>query len=352
MRASISGIKRRLLRLILKFQRQTSRPGRFSLSLKQTLNLLYPDELPKDLHLDDLALTVTGSLRVRDLHSIRKILAALDGPSAPSPVVVRFGKKDLTTIELDGQRVYLDHADFSVSQDLISGRGYEPEVTNLLESLLTEGMTFVDVGANIGVHTLLGSRLVGPSGRVIAVEPYSENCRMILISIAENQIENVTLLPVALDDNCGWSHLSTNIGSNASFVSDQSDQIARGYGTIVPTFRLDDLLEGPIDVMKVDVEGAEGRAIAGAEELLTKWRPIVITEVSEEMLQRVSRVSVKEYLERFTQRGYIISVLNRNGGPPQEVPDVEAFCASWTDLFRVENLLLFPKERLGQTIWL
>ena len=65
--------------------------------------------------------------------------------------------------------------------------------------------------------------------------------------------------PVAVDDHRGWLHLATNIGSNASLVSDEADQIAVGYGTIVPSFRLDDLVEGPIDVVKVDVEGAEGR---------------------------------------------------------------------------------------------
>ncbi len=347
MRALVARARGRLLRSILRLQRRVSTPGRFSLSLEQTLNLLYPQPIPEELGLDDLALAVNGSLRVKDLRAVRKILSALDGPSAPSPVHVRFGAADVTTADLNGATVILDRADLSVSREVLEGRGYEPEVTAVLESVLSEGMTFVDVGANIGIHTVLGSRLVGPSGRVFAVEPYSENCRMILMAMAANHLENITLLPVALDEHRGWSHLATNIGSNASLVSDEADQIARGYGTIVPSFRLDDLVEGPIDVVKVDVEGAEGRAMAGAGGLLEKWRPTVITEASEEMLRRVSKVSVEDYVGGFTRLGYTASLLDRNGGPPQEIHDLDDFFAKWTDLLRVENLLLRPKEGSG-----
>jgi FkbM family methyltransferase len=58
--------------------------------------------------------------------------------------------------------------------------------------------------------------------------------------------------------------MSAHIGSNAGFGSDDIDQIVRGYGTIVPTFRLDQLIDGPIDVVKIDVEGTEFRAVIGA----------------------------------------------------------------------------------------
>ena len=85
--------------------------------------------------------------------------------------------------------------------------------------------------------------------------------------------------------------------------------------------------------------------MAGAGGLLAKWRPIVITEASQEMLQRVSKVSLKEYVEGFTRQGYAMSLLDRNGGPPQEIDDVEDFLAQWTDLVRVENLLLRPEEK-------
>jgi FkbM family methyltransferase len=204
-------------------------------------------------------------------------------------------------------------------------------------------MTFVDIGANVGYFTLLASRLVGPSGRVIAVEPFSENCRSILMSVARNGATNVTLLPVALDDRSGWAHMASHIGSNASFVPDQDDQIAQAYGTIVPTFPLDQLMVGPVDVMKIDVEGAEGRAVSGAAELITKHRPIVVTEVSDAMLTLRSTWSMRSYIEWFMAKQYSVSIVDRNGGNPERIEDLEELLSSWSDPYRIENFLLLPE---------
>ncbi len=335
----------------LRWQRRLSTPGAVSLSLRDALNLLYPEALPADLGLDEVARRATGSLRVRDLQAIRRILAALDGPSAPSPFQVRFGPRDVVRVDVGGVRLVLDAADVSVSDDIIQGRGYEPEVTRVLEALLRPGMTFVDIGANVGYHALLGSRLVGPTGQVIAVEPFSENCRLILMSVAENGVDNLTLLPVALHDHQGWSHLSTHIGSNASLISSGVDEIARGYGVIVPTFRLDDLISGPIHVVKIDVEGAEARAIAGARRLVAECRPAVVTEVSEEMLARVSGSSVREYLDWFVSQGYSVSALDRTGGEPKAIDDLNGFLSAWGDPARIENLLLLPHPGDGLAAW-
>jgi hypothetical protein len=126
-------------------------------------------------------------------------------------------------------------------------------------------------------------------------------------------------------------------------VSDDIDEIARGYGTIVPTFRLDQLIDGPIDVIKIDVEGAECRAVVGATSLITKHRPIVVTEISEAMLRLVSKSSMRSYIEWFTTKGYSVSILDRNGGTPELVDDLDELLSSWSDIFRIENLLLLPR---------
>jgi hypothetical protein len=94
--------------------------------------------------------------------------------------------------------------------------------------------------------------------------------------------------------------------------------------------------------MKIDVEGAEARAVAGASRLIAQCRPIVVTEVSEEMLSRVSGSSVRKYVEWFTCQGYSVSRLDRAAGMPYPVPEIDAFLAAWNDPFRIENLLLLP----------
>ncbi len=340
--AKLARARRMVRETVLRSQRRRRPPGSFSLSLGDTLNLLYPGTLPTDLHLDERALRVAGSLRVRDLPTIRRILSALDGPSAPSPVQIRFGPTEVAAVDADGIRLLLDRADGSVAQEILQGPGYEPEVTRALAAVLRPGMTFLDVGANVGYHALRAARLVGPTGRVIAVEPVSENCRAILMSIHENGLENVSLLPVALDDHRGWAHLSAHVGTNASFISPTADELARGYGTIVPTFPLDDLVTGPVDVMKIDVEGAEWRAVAGARRVITGSLPVVVTEVSEEMLGRVSGSAIDQYVGWFASLGYSVSLLDRRGGAPVPIPDVDRWLSEWGDPLRVENLLLVP----------
>jgi hypothetical protein len=94
--------------------------------------------------------------------------------------------------------------------------------------------------------------------------------------------------------------------------------------------------------MKIDIEGAEARAVAGASGLISECRPIVVTEVSEEMLGRVSGSSIKGYLEWFMSRDYSVFLLDRFGGRPELVADVDHFLSSWNDPLRIENLLLLP----------
>ena len=329
---------------MLRLQRKFSRPGRFNLSLGKTLNLLYPEPLPAQLRLDEIALKVSGSTRVQDLSAVRKILGALDGPTAPSPVHVRFRTSDVVEATVDGLRVMLDIADESIARLIIDGGPYEPEVSAVLQKRLSPGMTFVDVGANIGYHALLAAKLVGSAGRVIAIEPFSENCRLILMSVAANGFQNVTLIPVALGDHMGWSYFSTNIGSNASLIQSDLDQVARGYGFIVPTFCLDDIVTGPVDLLKIDIEGAEPRAVAGAIKLIERYRPTVISECSDAMLQQVSHSSLRDYLQWFVDRDYSVSILNRGGSEPLAVASTQDLLETWGDPFGSKTFSLNPGE--------
>jgi FkbM family methyltransferase len=194
----------------------------------------------------------------------------------------------------------------------------------------------------VGLYTLLASRLVGPAGRVVAIEPSSENCRLILLSVDANRAENVELLPLALDRSRGWSNLSGHFGSNGGLVSGDASSLTSGWSEIVPTFALDDLVEGPVDFLKIDVEGAEGRVVAGARGLLETSRPVVATELSLEMLPRVSGISGEEYLEGFEALGYRISLLNRGTGHPDPPTTAAQILKEWADPLQIEDLLLLP----------
>ena len=113
----------------------------------------------------------------------------------------------------------------------------------------------------------------------------------------------------------------------------------------MPTFALDDLVTSPVGLLKMDVEGAEGRVVQGATADHRARRPVVTTELKEEMLRRVSGTSVAEYLGYFEQQGYRPALLE--AGRAQERP-YASVAASLSDLGETDQLrdvLLIPTER-------
>ena len=194
-----------------------------------------------------------------------------------------------------------------------SRAGHEAHLSAVFEKYCTSGMTVVDVGANLGYYSVgVASRLVGPTGRVVALEPNSENCRLLLSSLRLNDITNVQLLPVAADRATGWAYYSTHVGSNGGLIDD--DDLLSHPGTVVPTFPLDELVEGPVGFLKMDVEGEEGRVVEGATCSIARDRPIVTTELKDEMLRRVSGTTVADYLGSFEKLGYRPSLLEKATG--------------------------------------
>jgi Methyltransferase FkbM domain len=119
------------------------------------------------------------------------------------------------------------------------------------------------------------------------------------------------------------------------------DLLARP-GVVVPTFALDDLVDGPVSFLKMDVEGAEGRVVKGATRILEHDRPIVTTELKEEMLHRVSGMTVRQYLGYFERLGYTPTLLEKESGAENSFPSVEALLADWDDRDELRDVLLLP----------
>lgn len=144
---------------------------------------------------------------------------------------------------------------------------------------VSQGMTVVDVGANVGVYTSLFAQLVGPSGRVIALEPAPDNWRALNKALTTNRWNNVEIHQLAAADRSGrmyFERSSYNSGNNA--LSLKSD---REGAESVEVVRLDDLLAGrKVDFIKIDVQGWEAAVLRGAQQTLEGNRPLrVRTEV-------------------------------------------------------------------------
>jgi len=162
---------------------------------------------------------------------------------------------------------------------------FEVATLRLMHRLVRPGHVVVDVGANIGYHTLTLSRLVGPNGKVLAFEPHPVTRARLEANLAANDCHNVNVFPIALSDREGAGKL---FEPTETAAHGQSSLRARGEWRAVDcrTAPLDALLSDlpRLDLIKIDVEGAEGLVLAGAREILQRFRPHVIIERNDEAL--------------------------------------------------------------------
>lgn len=156
---------------------------------------------------------------------------------------------------------------------------YEAELQDALARLLGPGGVFWDIGAHIGFFSSLASRIVGPFGRVIAVEPYGENVLRLEKVLALNHLSNIDVLPLAILERAGHAvFLPAPSSSMGSVVKGP----ARA-GIRVPAQSLDGLMQhfpAP-DVVKIDVEGGELEVLRGAPRLLTETSAWIIVELTD-----------------------------------------------------------------------
>ena len=156
-----------------------------------------------------------------------------------------------------------------------TGRFYEPDVLTKVQEIYLPGTTIVDVGANIGNHTVFFAGV--PGAPVIAVEPFGPNHDLLTVNIAANGLGGrVRSHCLALGERDGSG--TTRIGDAANFgiVS-----VLTGSGD-VSVRSLDNLLlehpAQPIGLIKIDVEGSEAAVLVGAQRTIRQWRPDIVIE--------------------------------------------------------------------------
>lgn len=162
-----------------------------------------------------------------------------------------------------GFRIKRDLRSLSVLRDPFGLHGfsdrsiYEPEVRQAIREILAEGGIAVDVGANIGYHTVLMSSL---ADQVIAVEPDPTNLELLKYNLERNACKNVSIIPCAVSDISKNCKLYLNSEDTASHsIVEQHDVCID-----VRAVRLDEILPiGPIRLIKMDIEGGEYDAILG-----------------------------------------------------------------------------------------
>jgi FkbM family methyltransferase len=215
--------------------------------------------------------------RVRAGRASRALLGAAAGWYGRAPVPIAGGLGHLLSVSTAD--LPLDHA----HAGLIVRGTLEPPVQEALRRLLGPGDVFYDVGANVGFFTLVGARLVGPMGRVVAFEPVPWCAHAVARNIELNGFAHAQVREQAVGDADGrerllvvgeasWSHLEST-GRHAD-VRDEIDVAVVALDSLVAAGAIP-----PPDVLKIDTEGAELQAIEGARETIARHRPAIVCEL-------------------------------------------------------------------------
>ena len=187
---------------------------------------------------------------------------------------------------------------------------YEPDSVALFAALLEPGMDVVDVGANFGQYTLVASGIVGSNGSVHSFEPDPETFQWLRRNVMDNGLANVRLNQTALFRETAQKSLflaeAHSVGSN-SLAGDFWDYA--GKTVEVSCIAFDDYLRAnriaKVDLMKLDIEGAELDALRGAEGVLQHSKPILLLEFEEER-QRAFGSSCAELAEFLRSHEYAL----------------------------------------------
>jgi FkbM family methyltransferase len=224
-----------------------------------------------------------------------------------------------------GFEFWVDPSDRQVSLDLLRSRRYEPVETDLFERVVRPRMVVVDVGANLGVYTLLAARAVGDAGRVVAIEPNPPMFGLLTRNVLENGMRNVDLVCKAVGSEAGEMSLYRVPGHPA--LASLSSTNARASTDRIPVEMetLDALLAaleiGHVDLMKVDTQGAELEVLEGAREMIERDRPLLFVEYWPAGLRGMNH-DPPELLARLEAWGYALSLVE-NPDVALSVADVE-----------------------------
>ena len=171
---------------------------------------------------------------------------------------------------------------------------YEPVESWIFTNLVKPGHIVIDAGANVGQYSMLASTLVKPHGAVHAFEPAQINRLKMAMNLVRNRVGNVSLNDLALWDLPEELLMSLdladqkqrNFGAFAASKKSSTDEPLTVLSNSVAAIRLDDYVKEhgltAVNVIKMDIEGSETRALNGSRATLKKYRPLILMELNQQ----------------------------------------------------------------------
>jgi FkbM family methyltransferase len=206
----------------------------------------------------------------------------------------------------------------------------------LFKRMIKPDFVVLDVGGNIGQTALIAAKRA-THGSVYVFEPSSNNYERLISNINLNQFKNVNTIHAAVSNQIEPLKIYKPRTYNSGAISAYPDVDWEADVEIVPCVRLDDYKFSRVDVIKLDVEGAELDVLEGAKTLIHQLRPHVLMEVTVSILNRAQR-SVDEIFQFWKEMGYCIFLIDKYGNTRA--------IATPNELGLDQNLLCSPCERL------
>lgn len=201
-------------------------------------------------------------------------------------------------------------------------KDYEEEI-HFFEKITLPGDYIVDVGANVGLYSILAGKKAGPEGRVLAFEPFPASLDILRRNRAHNGLDRMmNIFPIAL--GAARTKLALSVHSDPgrnSFGELGQDEITR---IDVPVDTLDNVLSElnppKIDFIKMDVEGFEKMVLEGGQNSLSHYKPTIVFELNPDMCKRAG-YDASEIVQFLQGLGYRFFAYDRGFELTETIPE-------------------------------
>jgi FkbM family methyltransferase len=210
----------------------------------------------------------------------------------------------LLMAETEGFRFWFNSSDREMGVRMGLGL-YEPRCVALIKRLVNKGMRCLDLGAQTGFYTCLLASLVGESGHVDAFEPMPASFEVLVRNVNENAFDRiVTSHPLGVSD--------TGRMVEGSLVSKMfvAGRISGAETASFQCVAVDEIIEGTIDFIKIDVEGYEPLALRGMTSLLRACQPVILSEVNDFWLRACGNCTARQYVDALIDLNYEVYSIN------------------------------------------
>jgi FkbM family methyltransferase len=260
----------------------------------------------------------------------------------PFDITIRDRKLSML-LDVEPGRLYSDDA---LSFYLDNRQVPEPELIHVLFRALKPGDLAVDAGANVGFFTVIMSKLVGPAGKVIAVEPDTRNLALLRKNLEINECTNVEIVerPLSNDEYQLPFYESVENGQSSLYLAADAGTHV-GASALRLTTTLGAILGKRVpSLLKMDIEGSETEALQGLADF-EDFIPVIVSEVNPEALKRADS-SPRELIELLGDWGYAPFLLHAAGSLPSLIRQEQKIRVA-----RQNTNMLFTMQKEIVNLW-